>query len=297
MPKLSSSLFVFVLCLGSLLAQGVLSKLPPTPVLEMTDEMSGRFLDAAYVIIPHPEKALKGGEDACFLSDRVLAVADGVGGWADQGVDPSLYSRLLMEGTRNAAVAAGDAPVNPVMVMRAGYDHAGSILGSSTACVVAVNHDPQNPLSLKLQAANLGDSGFLLLRDGRIIYESSVQQKSFNFPYQLGGYSSDMPEHSDLYEFPLMPGDYIVVVSDGYLDNVFGDDLERVFRNWKQGFDPSPMALADTLAHFSSIKANEQTGLSPFAQEARAKGYRFQGGKLDDITVVVARVKNISQSQ
>ena len=34
-------------------------------------------------IRPHPEKEYKGGEDALFVDDQVLAVMDGVGGWAD----------------------------------------------------------------------------------------------------------------------------------------------------------------------------------------------------------------------
>ena len=34
-------------------------------------------------MIPHPEKAYKGGEDALFHESKILAVADGVGGWAD----------------------------------------------------------------------------------------------------------------------------------------------------------------------------------------------------------------------
>lgn len=46
-------------------------------------------------MIPHPDKAYKGGEDAVFVSDKILSVADGVGGWAELGVDPSLYSKLL----------------------------------------------------------------------------------------------------------------------------------------------------------------------------------------------------------
>lgn len=32
-------------------------------------------------VIPHPEKMEKGGEDAFYASQRVIAVADGVGGW------------------------------------------------------------------------------------------------------------------------------------------------------------------------------------------------------------------------
>lgn len=48
-------------------------------------------------MIPHPQKAYKGGEDAMYTSDNLLVVADGVGGWADQGVDPGLYSKKLCE--------------------------------------------------------------------------------------------------------------------------------------------------------------------------------------------------------
>ena len=44
---------------------------------------------------PHPAKVDKGGEDANYESDNVIALADGVGGWAQSGVDPALYSRLL----------------------------------------------------------------------------------------------------------------------------------------------------------------------------------------------------------
>ena len=47
-------------------------------------------------IIPHPEKAYKGGEDAGMESDKYLCVADGVGGWASHGIDPGLYSKKLI---------------------------------------------------------------------------------------------------------------------------------------------------------------------------------------------------------
>ena len=34
-------------------------------------------------MIPHPDKVAKGGEDALFTHKNLIAVADGVGGWAD----------------------------------------------------------------------------------------------------------------------------------------------------------------------------------------------------------------------
>ena len=44
---------------------------------------------------PHYSKKAKGGEDAACILDNLLAVADGVGGWAESGVDPAIFSRKL----------------------------------------------------------------------------------------------------------------------------------------------------------------------------------------------------------
>lgn len=36
-----------------------------------------------------------------------------------------------------------------------------------------------------LHSANLGDSGFIVIREGTVVHESSEQQHYFNTPYQL----------------------------------------------------------------------------------------------------------------
>ena len=43
---------------------------------------------------------MNGGEDAFYISpdNRVIAVADGVGSWNYEGVDPGVYSRTLVKG-------------------------------------------------------------------------------------------------------------------------------------------------------------------------------------------------------
>ena len=51
--------------------------------------------------------------------------------------------------------------------------------GSSTACIVCLN-------GAKVHAANIGDSGFMIVRDGKLVFESPAQQHSFNFPFQIG---------------------------------------------------------------------------------------------------------------
>lgn len=48
-------------------------------------------------MIPHIDKRHKGGEDAYAVQDDLLVVADGVGGWASEGVDPGLFSKQLVK--------------------------------------------------------------------------------------------------------------------------------------------------------------------------------------------------------
>jgi len=45
------------------------------------DQQVDLYFDAKAQVIPHPDKATTGGEDANFVSRYVLGVADGVGGW------------------------------------------------------------------------------------------------------------------------------------------------------------------------------------------------------------------------
>jgi protein phosphatase PTC7 len=46
-----------------------------------------------------------------------------------------------------------------------------------------------------LYASNLGDSGFFVVRSGKLLLQCPQQQHRFNFPYQLGslGSMSDKP--------------------------------------------------------------------------------------------------------
>lgn len=46
-------------------------------------------------------KKEKGGEDAWVASHNLLVVADGVGGWANRGVDSALFSKSLVSDLKN----------------------------------------------------------------------------------------------------------------------------------------------------------------------------------------------------
>ena len=63
--------------------------------IPFVDTDSKNTLNAGIYINPHYAKRHKGGEDAACMNENMLCVADGVGGWAESGVDPAIYSKKL----------------------------------------------------------------------------------------------------------------------------------------------------------------------------------------------------------
>lgn len=81
-----------------------------------------------------------GGEDAYFIcsDEQVVGVADGVGGWADVGVNAGEYARELMSQSMIAVAQEPHGYIDPARVMR--YAHARTkCRGSSTACILALS--------------------------------------------------------------------------------------------------------------------------------------------------------------
>lgn len=237
-------------------------------------------MSAGISSIPHPAKVAKGGEDAYFLSNdmKVIGIADGVGGWGDIGVDPALYSKSLMEGAKLSVESSLSR--DPVDVMSEAYQYSSYVQGSSTCCILVLD-------GIHLTAANLGDSGFMVIRGLEIIFRTKEQQHSFNFPYQIGTGSADKPQHSQRLTVEVQPGDLIITGTDGLWDNLFDEDILEVVAN----SSTDPATVAQHIARQAHIVANDKDIISPFSKSARQNGYPLAtGGKLDDITVIVARV-------
>jgi len=51
------------------------------------------WFNGGVLVKPHDDKVYKGGEDGFAASKTLLVVADGVGGWANKGVDPGLFAK------------------------------------------------------------------------------------------------------------------------------------------------------------------------------------------------------------
>ena len=217
---------------------------------------------------------------------QVLGIADGVGGWADSGVDPADYSRGLMKNCHEAALA-DETLSDPVEILKSGHEGMDEVRGSSTACVISLS-------DCHARTANLGDSGFLVYREGHVIYRSQEQTHYFNCPFQLGTNSQDRPQDADTARIELQKGDVLLMGTDGLFDNVFDQQLLSLLKHGIQSagpggaLDADPQKIADNLADTAFHISQSTTGTTPFSHSCVIQGYDQHGGKPDDITVVVA---------
>lgn len=250
-------------------------------------------------LIPHPNKVEKGGEDALFVSTYnggVLAVADGVSGWAEENVDPAVFPRELMA---NMSSAIGDDEVkhDPQLILRRAHESTHSI-GSATIIIAMLE---KNGI---LKIANVGDCGLRVLREGRIIFSTSPQEHYFDCPFQLSSeIAGQTYKDAMVYSTEVKERDIIVMGSDGLFDNVYDHEIECVVSRFG-GSDPEVAhKTVEALADLASVHARDPAFDSPYCLEARSQGFdgpvwkkllgiKFTGGKLDDITVIVGTVVN-----
>lgn len=106
-------------------------------------------------MIPHFEKRHKGGEDAFTVSDSMMAVADGVGGWARHGVDPGLFSKRLTTDIQSFYDHGNRRSLKDILINAVAVNKE---VGTSTVTLVALDRDQPNLLS----TTNYGDSGYVI---------------------------------------------------------------------------------------------------------------------------------------
>ncbi|TYK16702.1 putative protein phosphatase 2C 80 [Cucumis melo var. makuwa] len=265
---------------------------PNSTTLSSKDILGERTLKllSGSCYLPHPDKEETGGEDAHFIcvEEHVVGVADGVGGWADVGIDAGKFARELMSNSINAIQEQPGESVDPAKVLEKA--HSGTTAkGSSTACIICLSEKG-------LHAINLGDSGFIVIRDGSTIFRSPVQQHGFNFTYQLeSGNGGDLPSSGEVFMIPVALGDVIVAGTDGLFDNLYSNEISAVVVNAvRSGLEPE--ATAQNIAALARQRALDRNRQTPFSAAAQEAGYRYYGGKLDDITVVVSYITNFTST-
>ncbi|XP_024003781.1 probable protein phosphatase 2C 26 isoform X2 [Eutrema salsugineum] len=148
-----------------------------------------------------------------------------------------------------------------------------------------------------LKIGNVGDCGLKLLREGQIIFSTTPQEHYFDCPYQLSSEGSAQTYLDASFNImEVKKGDVIVMGSDGLFDNVFDHEIVSIVTKHTDVAESSRL-----LAEVASSHSRDPGFESPYALEARAKGFdvpiwkkalgmKLTGGKLDDVTVIVAKV-------
>ena len=248
-------------------------------------------LIAAGWSIPAPDKKDKRGEDAYYTSERAVAIADGVGGWTSMGVDPGKYSRELMAQVK---AALNDLPEDIRHHPEAVITKAASLnqeIGSST-CSLAIL-DPSKPL---IYTGNIGDSGFLVLRGKNdtveIAHRSTAVIHGFNFPFQIGTHG-DEPKSGHYEAMEVKDKDVIVMFTDGVSDNLYESKILSLVKPFIQLPEiPDFEIIAEMVCETAYEHSMDPKSPSPFADAAKSsKAGGWEGGKPDDITVVIAQIR------
>jgi protein phosphatase PTC7 len=179
------------------------------------------------------------GDDALFTASQkcadIMGVADGVGGWREMGVDPSKFSSSLMRQCKRFVEQENElfskskniTTQTPLDILINSYNSLlenkePNLFGSCTACIIVFNRE-----SKYIYSANLGDSGFVIIRNNKIVHRSQEQYHYFNAPFQMAilpymssGYFNDSPKSASISSFELAEGDFIVMATDGLWDNL-----------------------------------------------------------------------------
>ncbi|KAK6941748.1 hypothetical protein RJ641_027125 [Dillenia turbinata] len=236
---------------------------------------------------------------SCVMKNKlwVWRMALEVGSWALKRIDAGEYARQLM---RNCVVAIESKDsrnykfgrINLKRILKKAYANT-KVEGSSTACLLFARNLISNAfvcellIYQKFNAVNLGDSGFMVLRKGIVVYQSPPQQHCFNCPYQLGNHqNSDKPSSAQELEVEVKSGDILVAATDGLLDNAFLWEIERAInfqlgRHQKSNAVIDPEMIAMDLVELALYNAYDEFKDTPFSSSAKRKQERsIQDGRL-----------------
>lgn len=225
-------------------------------------------------------------------------MADGVGGWAEDGVDPAEYANAFVVGMAKAAAessAAAEALSGGAEargILHTAHGASMAVPGAATAVVALVR-------GRELHVANLGDSGLRLIRGGQVVAATKQQQHYWDCPFQFGSASSDLASDAEVLSLPLEVGDVVILASDGVYDNVFDGELEQIAAGALGDDKERARAIADGVTALARRHSEDTERDSPYSLGAiqsgiepswfdKLLGKRIVGGKLDDTTACVA---------
>ena len=188
----------------------------------------------------------KGGEDSWICTEQIVAVADGVGGWNNRGVDPGLFSRELcwhvlckyQWETVFANKKQFEVDLTNLLV-----DGVKKTQSPGTSTFVMALLDKEDPY---LRGLNFGDSGYMLMRrnghgEFTKVFRSEERQYRFNAPWQCGT-GKALPTNADVFLHRVEDKDVILLASDGVFDNATEKDILKCVNSNQIDLNPKPAA-------------------------------------------------------
>lgn len=249
-------------------------------------------------------RGITNGDDAVVSSPYYIGVADGVGAWntRPQG-HAALWSRLILHFWAleveqqvlrfNSSSYEDNSLLSPISALQASYKTTTAItkpspfLGTTTACLALLL--PPNTLLL----TNVGDSQAFVFRpsEGKFIARTEEQWHWFDCPRQLGTNSPDTPEGvGKVVDVQVEEGDLVLVATDGLMDNLWETEVVQELTQWVEAGEGEEQ-MAEKLVQKAKSVAGDPWGLSPYMERAVEQGLGIEGGKWDDISVVVAQCR------
>ncbi|KAJ5780333.1 hypothetical protein N7457_005493 [Penicillium paradoxum] len=269
-------------------------------------------------------RGLNNGDDSIIVAENFLGVDDGVGAWATKPRGhAALWSRLLLhfwalEVEKN--VDQCTATLDPVGYLQSAYEETlrattspTEWLGTTTSATAILHWTKEQNGTKKplLYVTNLGDCKILVIRpsEKKVLFRTAEQWHWFDCPMQLGTNSIDTPrKDAVLSKVAVQEDDIILALSDGVMDNLWEHEVLKLILEsidkWEEArTDPKLRAqhpqlsddrnvyVARELLNAALTIAQDPFAESPFMEKAVDEGLAIEGGKMDDISVIVASCK------
>ncbi|RID77545.1 hypothetical protein BRARA_A00449 [Brassica rapa] len=263
--------------------------LQPIEVASDREEIVSKafYLESGSASLQNPNKALAGREDAYFVSDNDswLGVADGVSQWSFEGISEGMYAQELMSNCEKIISDETAEICDPVQVLHRSVNETKSS-GSSTALIAHLTNN-------ELHIANIGDSGFMVVRNRTVLQKSSPMFHHFCFPLHITQ-GDDVLKLAEVYHVNLEVGDVVITATDGLFDNLYEKEIVSIVcRLLEQGLEPQ--RIAELVAAKAQEVGRSETERTPFGDASKEEGHDgYRGGKLDAVTVIVSLVKTVS---
>jgi protein phosphatase PTC7 len=256
------------------------------------------FESAGYSVGKHSNL----NEDAFFCNELALGIADGIGSLKSEfGISSRDFSHELMNKSEYFSQKLMKSPKKAFTcknIIKNAYQAVEA--GGSATFLLALLSGRQ------LNILNLGDSGLILARsDGafKVVFQTTPKLHNSITPYQLtkkfsqrqllasglGKNLEKSDEVADADEFVItaLPGDVLVLGSDGLWDNLHPAEIVKILEQYSWN---SVEKLAAIITKIAKIRTVGFNGCLSGVNSLMAKYSEFVGGKPDDITVIVARI-------